>query len=1131
MQIDQSQPAATLRAEGILIGPDYLSSNIIISMLDNTSNQDNLNLFAGELLDELLVMHLKFDEISGKIASDSSPQGNNNQGRLRKGTRFRGGVVDFDGQNDVIEVKDSSDINIGIHAQRTISLWFQVEDKNLPHRKQVIYEEGGLSGLNIYIEDGLLYFGGWNQQQGNWSGTYLSSDDITSNTWHHVALVLDAEEGVNTPQPKALTAYLNGVKVGEGEGMELESHRDNIGIGGLNQTTKFHDGEAQKNSQHSLGGSIDDVRVYNRALSAEEISFLFNPNHEPVAADDKALTVENTEVILLASRLLANDTDIDGNSLNLTAVGNVTNGSITQDSQGNVIFTPESNFSGDASFEYTVSDGQGGTAIATVTVTVLPETQPLPIGTNLHRLADWSPQLPFLDAFKSSRAWITQNWGITQNEEGQYEYVWNTEESAQLDLDENGWLKSLPAPEDDPEYTSVGTLMFRDVGSYPGGKYVVLYEGEGTIEYALDAQKDESASTPGRDVIEVTPSNAGIWLRITSTDPDHTGDYLRNIRVVPEKYEYATSQVFNPDFLEKIQPFNALRFMDWMATNNSNQGEWSQRPVPDSSIFSGEIASLEIMVELANRTDTDPWFTLPHMATDEYVTNFAQYVKDNLDPDLQVYVEYSNEVWNNQFAQGWWVEEQGKKEWFDSAHSNYTKRIDWFGKRTTEITQIWDEVFDTDKDRVIGVLGAQAANSWTGTRALKYSWSEDPKSHKEYGIDAIAIAPYFGSYLGSPENEAEVESWTDEPDGGLNQLFEELTQGGVLSNGADGGALQQAYDWTFAYAHLAEQENLTLLTYEEGQHLNGYYGVENNQAITELFIAANRDPRMGEVYQEYFTTLHSLGIDLSMNYTDVSRYTKSGSWGILEHINQEDSPKYNVIKTATTKITHDLPPELGALNHNLSALGIMVEGDSLNLNANYTDVGIKDFHTVEFDWGDGSPTEQEEKTPLLGDIGDVSGSHVYHSEGIYTATLSVTDDDNLFDNKSIYITVAKKIDLDWNPGSKNQKLNLTGNGNIRVAILGTANFDVAEIDPTTVRADDEKDILLDGGGIGAMANKFSLEDTNSDGFQDLVLSYGKSDLRAVVNPNSEPFLSDNQIYLLGTSSQLDSGYFFGMQPG
>ena len=1102
-------------------------------MSENTSNQEeNLTLLAEQVADDRLVMHLEFDETSGTRAADSSLQGINNEGRLRRGAKFRNGVVDFDGDNDFVQINDSSDLNIGTHAKRTISLWFNVENKNIAERKQIIYEEGGTAnGLNIYIANGRLYVGGWDREQNNWQGTYLSTDALTSNTWNHVALVLDAEEGVDTPQPNAFKAYLNGVEFGEGEGAQLESHSDDIGLGGLRQATRFHDGTATKSAPHNLRGSIDDVRVYNRALTAEEISFLFNPNHAPVAADDQTVTVENTEVIVLASKLLDNDTDLDGNILTLTGVGNVTNGSITQDEQGNVLFTPERNFSGDASFEYTVSDGQGGTATATVTVTVLPATEPIPIGTNLHRLAAWSPQFPFLNAFKSSRKWITQNWGVTRNDENRYEYTWDTGEFDQLDLDENGWVKSLPAPEDAPEYTSVGTLMFRNAGFYPGGRYVVLYDGEGTIKYELDAKQDLSASTPGRDVIDVTPSNAGVWLRITSTDPNNTGDYLRNIRVVQEEYEYADYQIFNPVFLEKIQPFDTIRFMDWMFTNNSTQGEWSQRPLPESSAFAGEIASIEEMVELANRTDADPWFTMPHMATDEYVTKFAQYVKDNLDPELTVYVEYSNEVWNFDFAQGWWVEEQGKNEWPDSNHSGYTRRIDWFGKRTTEITQIWDRVFDTDKDRVVGVLGAQAANPWTASRVLKYTWAEEPLSPEEYGLDAIAIAPYFGSYIGNPEHEAEVESWTDSDDSelALNNLFQEITEGGVLTNGPEGGALEQAYDWTRTYVELAERNNLEVISYESGQHLRGNRGVEFNQTIGDLFTAANRDPRMGEVYQEYFTSLHELGLDVSMNYTDVSRYNRWGSWGVLENINQEDSPKYNVIKTATTKTITDLPPELGALKSNLSRLGLIVEGDALTLNIDYTDVGITDFHTVEFDWGDGSPIEQEEKVPLLGDIGKLSGNHVYNTEGVYTATLTVTDDDNLFSDKSVSVSVAKKVALDWNPRSKRTEINLKGNGNVRVAIIGTEDFDVSEIDPTTVRADDEKDVLLDGGGIGAIVDKSSWEDINDDGFQDLVLFFGKSDLRSVVEISSESSINDNQIYLLGSNIQLDSGYFFGRQ--
>ena len=534
------------------------------------------------------------------------------------------------------------------------------------------------------------------------------------------------------------------------------------------------------------------------------------------------------------------------------------------------------------------------------------------------------------------------------------------------------------------------------------------------------------------------------------------------------------------------------------------------------------------MVELANRTDTDPWFTLPHMATDEYVINFAQYVKENLNPELQVYLEYSNEVWGG-FRQGWWVEQRGKEEFAESSEGNFGKRMDWYGKRTTEITQMWDEVFDTDKERVIGVIGAQAANIWTAEKTLEYAWADEPLSHEKYGIDAIAIGPYFGRYLGKPHFQKQIESWIDseDPDLALDNLFAEVTQGGVLANAPKDGALEQAYDWTEAYAALAESENLDLLSYETSQHLVGINGVQQNKAVSDLFMAANRDPRMGEVYQEYFTALDELGVDELINHIDISRYNKFGSWGSLENLTQPYTPKYSALKSFS--VDQDLPPQLEALNHNLSQAGIMVEGETLNFNLDYTDVDLTDYHTVEIDWGDGNPVEVTEQEPLLGEVGNVSGSHVYDTPGIYQPVVTITDDDNLMSSKSLTVNVASKIAIAVARGANDSDIDLTGDGNLEVAILGTADFDPATVDPTSVRADDQQNDLLDGRDVSAIANGSRLRDVNGDEVEDLEISFTKASLRDVIDQDSEIFRSEGQIYLFGSSSSLDSRFFLGIE--
>jgi hypothetical protein len=103
-----------------------------------------------------------------------------------------------------------------------------------------------------------------------------------------------------------------------------------------------------------------------------------------VANTDSATTAQNTAVTLAASTLLANDTDANGDSLSLTGVSNAVNGSVTF-SNGNVIFTPSTNFTGNASFNYSISDGYGGTSSALVSVAV-GGTQTVAAATTLSRV-------------------------------------------------------------------------------------------------------------------------------------------------------------------------------------------------------------------------------------------------------------------------------------------------------------------------------------------------------------------------------------------------------------------------------------------------------------------------------------------------------------------------------------------------------------------------------------------------------------------------------------------------------------------------------------------------------------------------------------------------------------------------
>jgi methionine-rich copper-binding protein CopC len=118
----------------------------------------------------------------------------------------------------------------------------------------------------------------------------------------------------------------------------------------------------------TLGVRVNDGGAPSLSDIATVRISLTNVNENPVANDDTASTLENEATTI---NVLANDTDVDGNTLTISSVAQPANGQVVIQSGGkNIQYTPNKNFSGSEVFSYTISDGQGGTATAKVTVTV-----------------------------------------------------------------------------------------------------------------------------------------------------------------------------------------------------------------------------------------------------------------------------------------------------------------------------------------------------------------------------------------------------------------------------------------------------------------------------------------------------------------------------------------------------------------------------------------------------------------------------------------------------------------------------------------------------------------------------------------------------------------------------------------
>jgi hypothetical protein len=317
--------------------------------------------------------------------------------------------------------------------------------------------------------------------------------------------------------------------------------------------------------------------------------------------------------------------------------------------------------------------------------------------------------------------------------------------------------------------------------------------------------------------------------------------------------------------------------MDWMATNNSIISLWQGRPQPSGATYAPKGVPVEVMVQLANTLQADVWFNMPHSASDDYVRAFAAYVRDNLSPNLKVYIEYSNETWNGQFEQAFYVQDQG--EALNLAPGDrFWSGLKYHSQRAVEMFALWEEVFG-GTDRLVRVLASQAGNAWTGEQVATWQEAYDK-------ADALAIAPYFScDDPGNPDTVEQVSALS------VDDLLERQ-----MANVQEGGC---AYQYMVDNLAVAQQFGLELVAYEGGQHLAGHSGAENNPALTNLFIAANRHPRMSEVYLAYLRAWRDLGGGMFVAFNDVTAPTMFGSWGALEYLHQDpaQAPKYQALMT------------------------------------------------------------------------------------------------------------------------------------------------------------------------------------------------------------------------------------------
>lgn len=484
--------------------------------------------------------------------------------------------------------------------------------------------------------------------------------------------------------------------------------------------------------------------------------------------------------------------------------------------------------------------GLGGAGLAAIMVAAAPgvgepkpvaappaagPVAPMQIGMNLGSQAYYSSELPFADIVQSTGSLVAtppQGWIELPNP------------ASPVGLDGQGRPQAVSAG------TELAVRLQVGAGRLPAGDYDCrVSPGWNTLPWG--AWTKSGSDQRFRMTVQASGENPNVVLRTVATRNGARLDELScRMAGVP------AGETFNPAFLSDVRPFGVLRFMQWMNANNGGPRRWAMRTTPASfSQAQPDGVAVEHMVALANRLRADPWFTLPLEADTDYYRRFATYVRDNLSPDRKVYVELSNEVWNDGFPQGKLALKLGQERY---PGTNPQEAADfYYADRVIELMDLWTGVFGAHKDRLVRVIASQAVWPARIERTVAHA---DAWRH----VDAVATAPYFGT------------EGREVPGTGAAHVD------GIFA--ATPRVVDEAIGLALAAKAIAAKRGLRYVAYEGGPGYASY-----QPSVQAELMKVQNDPRMEATYRAFLTRWKRDVGDLLVVFDNVSTPGPAGWWG------------------------------------------------------------------------------------------------------------------------------------------------------------------------------------------------------------------------------------------------------------
>ena len=448
----------------------------------------------------------------------------------------------------------------------------------------------------------------------------------------------------------------------------------------------------------------------------------------------------------------------------------------------------------------------------------------------------------------------------------------------------------------------------------PAGDYSVTWEGTGE----LTAQGAQIAAMSSNAMTLTYDGNQPLFLNLTSTDPQGTGDYIRNIEIL--RPDAVDGERFTRTYLDFVNPFTVIRPLHMVGERSvyGSSYDWSLRKPENYSHWGGAHgAPYEVAIDLANQSNSDLWLNIPVAGNDAFFTELADLTLARLAPERKLYIELGNEIWNFAFpynfgrdqaraaAEARWPGVLGEvRPWSGGDPVDDFMFVgSYVGVRLAEACDIFKARWGDQSNRVFCVMAGQVGASQP-PYAPNRSLLETPVYVNEEGgsavhgkFDAFATAPYIG----------DVEGPTAFDRTSAETFFADATayvlgEGDYAESVAEPG-LRYLIRGDKA---LADEFDLPYIAYEGGHHFIG-------SSFTRDVIANH--PLMYNLYQTFFDVWEEEGGGLFVHYAGIQQpgfneagvepsYFESENFGIIERQEQalEDSPKLRAVLDIMTEI-------------------------------------------------------------------------------------------------------------------------------------------------------------------------------------------------------------------------------------